>query len=560
MLSLSFIAVPLTSRFRYMREAQHTDRQQRFRPFNSARCSVFCSGCSALLVFEAARALLSSLFCTLLGSLISFTSQLLVRTNSSASHSQLPCFSSATVLLTSSAFESVWPSGRQSRWCWKPSCSGQQKIHTRTLPSPRHTSTRTACPFTLHMHTLTLPSTRAASVRCLSIDNSEWSRNGDYAPSRFDAQKETINFLASSKINSNPETTVGLLSLAGDRIEVHISPTRSPGAIMTALAKDVHIGGESKFVAGLKTAALALKNRQNKNQRQRIILFAGSPLPADDGKELLRLSKAFKKNNVSVDIINFGTENTTNENAERWEAFVAGVGGGDANHLVNVPPGPHILSDMVMSSAIMAEEGGGGRGSATSGASGGGGGGGGMAGFGDIDPNQDPEMALAIRMSMEEERARQQRLAGDTPAAATATGEAGTAAATTAATAASSDAVPMEDDEEALLQQAIALSMQMNLSGEEAASVSPAAPTTTTTSATDAAVTAAPTVGSDAALTQAQSEADIDIDAAMQDPDFINSLLASVTGGTGAADTDAMLDQLTGEKKEEKKDEGEDNK
>ena len=146
---------------------------------------------------------------------------------------------------------------------------------------------------------------------------------------------------------------------------------------MTALAKDVHIGGESKFVAGLKTAALALKNRQNKNQRQRIILFAGSPVSGDDGKELVRLSKVFKKNNVSVDIINFGSENTTNENAERWEAFVAGVGGGDANHLVNVPPGPHILSDMVMSSAIMAEEGGGGRSGATSGAGGGGGGGGG---------------------------------------------------------------------------------------------------------------------------------------------------------------------------------------
>ena len=181
---------------------------------------------------------------------------------------------------------------------------------------------------------------------------------------------------------------------------------------------------------------------------------------------------------------------------------------------------------------------------------------GGMGGFGDIDPNQDPEMALAIRMSMEEERARQQRLAGETPTAGAAAGEAGTATATTATAGGSSEAVPMEDDEEALLQQAIALSMQMNMAGEEIEAGSALAPTTVT-SATDAGVTAASTATLDAGAAAPQNEADID--AAMQDPDFINSLLASVTGGTGAADTDAMLDQLTGEKKEEKKDESKDN-
>ena len=480
----------------------------------------------------------------------------------------LHCSANLEQLVTSSTKSYIWPSGlyRHGVGSHHALVSIIEQIHcTTTHHTPLDSSVCSRSSSILPLTDLRpLPSLLSVlSSACHSIDNSEWSRNGDYAPSRFDAQKETINFLASSKINSNPETTVGLLSLAGDRIEVHISPTRSPGAIMTALAKDVHIGGDSKFIAGLKTAALALKNRQNKNQRQRIILMAGSPLSGEDGKELLKLSKVFKKNNVSVDIINFGTENTVNENAERWEAFVAGVGGGDSNHLVNVPPGPHILSDMVMSSAIMAEEGGGGGGgggrggSGAAGGGGGGGGGGGLGGFGDIDPNQDPEMALAIRMSMEEERARQQRLAGETPGTATSTGEAGATAATTATAGGSSEAVPMEDDEEALLQQAIALSMQMNMAGEEIEAGSAIAPTTTITSATDAAEAGAPAPAQSAAPT-AESEADID--AAMQDPDFINSLLASVTGGTGAADTDAMLDQLTGEKKEEKKDEGKDNK
>mgnify|MGYP001040067517 CR=1 FL=1 len=40
----------------------------------------------------------------------------------------------------------------------------------------------------------------------------------------------------------------------------------------------VKIGGESNFLGGLKVAQLALKNRPNKNQRQRIIMFVGSPV------------------------------------------------------------------------------------------------------------------------------------------------------------------------------------------------------------------------------------------------------------------------------------------
>jgi 26S proteasome regulatory subunit N10 len=158
----------------------------------------------------------------------------------------------------------------------------------------------------------------------LCIDNSEYSRNGDYSPSRFQSEVEACSLLASQKLQSNPETTVGLLSLAGGRVAVHVSPTRSTGAIMTALSKEVHISGHSNFLGGLKTAALALKNRQNKNQRQRIIAFVGSPVDEEVG-ELVRLAKTFKKNNIAVDLINFGAENAANENPEKLEQFIAAV-------------------------------------------------------------------------------------------------------------------------------------------------------------------------------------------------------------------------------------------
>jgi hypothetical protein len=47
------------------------------------------------------------------------------------------------------------------------------------------------------------------------MDNSEWQRNGDFTPSRLEAQKDAVTFLFNVKTQSNPENTVGLLTMAG---------------------------------------------------------------------------------------------------------------------------------------------------------------------------------------------------------------------------------------------------------------------------------------------------------------------------------------------------------
>lgn len=121
-------------------------------------------------------------------------------------------------------------------------------------------------------------------------------------------------------------------------------------------------------------------------------MFVASPLVECDVGELVKLGKMFKKNNVAIDVINFGTENTTNDNTEKLEQLIAAVNTADNSHLVSIPPGPHIFADLVLTSAIMQS----------------GGGGGGMAGVpsaagggasaanhpGGIDPNMDPSVAF----------------------------------------------------------------------------------------------------------------------------------------------------------------------
>lgn len=107
-----------------------------------------------------------------------------------------------------------------------------------------------------------------------------------------------------------------------------------------------------------------------------------------------------KKNGVSIDFVVFGE--LDDDVTQKLTAFNENVKGGDGSHLAIIPPGPQLLSDQLMTSPILAGDG------STGGAGMGGPEAGGDAGafeFG-IDPSVDPELALALRMSMEDEKAR----------------------------------------------------------------------------------------------------------------------------------------------------------
>jgi 26S proteasome regulatory subunit N10 len=195
------------------------------------------------------------------------------------------------------------------------------------------------------------------------------------------------------------------MTFAGSGPTVLVSPTTEEGKIHVALPS-VKATGTVDLLAGLNVAGLALKHRQDKNQRQRAIVLLGSPLsPSLTSEDLVRLGKRLKKNNVAVDVVLFGAE--AGENEDRMRAFVEAVNSGGNSQFLVVPAGaPGLLSDHIRQSRILAEEGFGG-GIATG--PGDGGAGGDDSGF-DLDPNLDPELAMALRMSLQEEEARQSAL------------------------------------------------------------------------------------------------------------------------------------------------------
>lgn len=228
----------------------------------------------------------------------------------------------------------------------------------------------------------------------ICVDNSDYMRNGDFLPTRLQAQQDAVNLVCHSKTRSNPENNVGLLTLAN--VEVLATLTSDVGRILSKLHR-VQPNGNINLLTGIRIAHLALKHRQGKNHKMRIVVFVGSPVNTDE-KELVKLAKRLKKEKVNCDVISFGEDA---ENNPLLTSFVNTLNGKDnttgGSHLVSVPAGGCVvLSEALISSPLIGGDGAGPSGSGLS-----------PFEFG-VDPNEDPELALALRVSMEEQRQRQE--------------------------------------------------------------------------------------------------------------------------------------------------------
>jgi len=351
----------------------------------------------------------------------------------------------------------------------------------------------------------------------ICLDTSEFMRNGDFTPTRHESQQDAANLVVGAKMQQNPESSVGVLTMAstgrGAGARVLVSPTDDMGNILNSL-HNASVGGQLNFVEGVQVAQLALKHRRNKNGAQRIVLFVGSPVEAEQ-KALVKVGKLLKKNNIAVDVVVLGDRDG---NADKLRAFVDAANANDNSNLVAIPAGV-VPSDVLISSPVIQgkDSGGGGSGESSTGGGGGGGGGGSFQEFGGIDPNLDPELAMALRISMEEERARQEAAASADGAAAEASPAAPTepAASTPKTPEAPTDDAMDEDD--ALLQEALAMSMKE----DEGATVEPAA---MEDDEDDDEMKLA------LAMSMQQSEAPAAASGEFNDPAFVNSMLAQLPG------------------------------
>jgi 26S proteasome regulatory subunit N10 len=185
----------------------------------------------------------------------------------------------------------------------------------------------------------------------ICIDNSEVLRNGDFKPSRYHAQVFAINLLVDVKTRSNPEAIFGIMSIGGVIPKVWASLTTDLEKLLDGLNK-IRIQGALNLARGAQIAQLALKHRRHKTQRQRIVIFIGSPI-FENQKDLVKIGKNLKKNNVAVDVVDFAS---LADNTAKMQAFVEAVNSNNNSHLVTVMPGGLTLTDCLIATPIYLDD------------------------------------------------------------------------------------------------------------------------------------------------------------------------------------------------------------
>lgn len=76
------------------------------------------------------------------------------------------------------------------------------------LTRPSHTHTPTPPPTVIIPQTHQEAATMPLETTIVCVDNSDWMRNGDYIPTRFEAQHDAVNLVTGAKTQQNPENTV----------------------------------------------------------------------------------------------------------------------------------------------------------------------------------------------------------------------------------------------------------------------------------------------------------------------------------------------------------------
>ncbi|KAM3142044.1 hypothetical protein pb186bvf_005917 [Paramecium bursaria] len=225
------------------------------------------------------------------------------------------------------------------------------------------------------------------------LDNSEYARNGDLEPSRWQQEIEALQLVTEAKISSSMENGVGVILSGGRQVQLLQTPTNDSNSVVGCCDK-IKLQGNIHFSISLQQAQLALKHRINKKQQQRITAFVASPVE-DSDEQLVKIAKLMKKNNIAVDIINFGEQNESH--LMKIKLFHENVDKDNNSSLINLKPGLSQIYEALIT-LIQNQQGGqdgqvGNQGQQNL-----------FNNFDNPDPNMDPELAEAIKLSLMEQQ------------------------------------------------------------------------------------------------------------------------------------------------------------
>lgn len=132
--------------------------------------------------------------------------------------------------------------------------------------------------------------------------------------------------------------------MAGKRVETPVTLTNDVSKLLKCF-KEINLSGESDFVTAVNISMLLLKHRQNKNQKQRILMFVVSPIK-NSIDELVLLGKKLKKNNIAIDIISFGNVDVNHEPLLQLQS---NANNSNNSNLLEVTPDQYVIDSLFIS-------------------------------------------------------------------------------------------------------------------------------------------------------------------------------------------------------------------
>ena len=186
------------------------------------------------------------------------------------------------------------------------------------------------------------------------VDNSATSIDGDFFPSRLEAQKIAISRIVRhfERARRKIQFALGALAMPNTGIVASLSDSRT---ILRYLDKLTPGEGLANVDKGIRCAMLSLHQCDSDSARpaKRIIVMIGSETTPEWSERLCDdLCEHLRRESVSLDIVAFGSDVSTVE----LQYIVAQAQGGDPkgpqSHYVECPAGGALLSDMILDSPI----------------------------------------------------------------------------------------------------------------------------------------------------------------------------------------------------------------
>jgi 26S proteasome regulatory subunit N10 len=175
------------------------------------------------------------------------------------------------------------------------------------------------------------------------LDNTSFSIDGDFFPTRLDAQKLTVERYAQYLFSVSPSSEIALATLSSAQFGARISFTKACHRLIPAMTSITSSTGVILLATAIQWAIIALRHTQS--EMRRILAFIGGPHDIVDEMVASEIAQLLSDAKVFLDLVVFGPDV---DHIPLLKRLANGVG----CVFLEVPRSNTVLSDDVLASSI----------------------------------------------------------------------------------------------------------------------------------------------------------------------------------------------------------------